>query len=347
MQCSCLVKQLPDLPSAQQAAPMTDYTPPQYQNCQVLRGAGALLPAFALGACGTLAGTLVADWLLHEQLLALGAGAGDSAGGLNLAAALTAKNIGAGLNYVAVATSLEVPRVLFIAGITIDNIAALVYFPLASFLGSLPMVSGEGNKQRELREDSAGNGSISSDDGTPPPADKQLTVDGLAQKIMITLAVALSLVAFSEQFGNRVAMPIATALTVLLATGFPEAMKQLSPCAELLGKVLLFVFFASAGASTGSVTAILQYGVVFSFLAVLYAVHLAVVLLVGKGMLGLKGAELLVASNANIGGPATAASLASAKGWNHLLVPGILLGNLGNAIATFIGIATATWLRSL
>jgi len=47
---------------------------------------------------------------------------------------------------------------------------------------------------------------------------------------------------------------------------------------------------------------------------------------------------LLLASNACIGGPATASALAVASGWEKLLVPSILVGNLGYAVATFLGI---------
>ncbi|KAI5062521.1 hypothetical protein GOP47_0023060 [Adiantum capillus-veneris] len=47
---------------------------------------------------------------------------------------------------------------------------------------------------------------------------------------------------------------------------------------------------------------------------------------------------LLLASNANVGGPTTAAGLATAKGWKSLIVPGILAGIFGVAIATFISI---------
>ena len=51
-----------------------------------------------------------------------------------LAAALAAKNIGGGVNYVAVATALEMSREEFVAGVAADNVFALAYFPLVSFL---------------------------------------------------------------------------------------------------------------------------------------------------------------------------------------------------------------------
>ena len=35
--------------------------------------------------------------------------------------------------------------------------------------------------------------------------------------------------------------------------------------------------------------------------------------------------EVLVASNANVGGPATAGALATGKGWTSLVVPGMLV----------------------
>lgn len=47
---------------------------------------------------------------------------------------------------------------------------------------------------------------------------------------------------------------------------------------------------------------------------------------------------ILLASNANIGGPTTACGMATAKGWTTLVVPGILVGIFGISIATFLGI---------
>ena len=63
--------------------------------------------------------------------------------------------------------------------------------------------------------------------------------------------------------------------------------------------------------------------------------------------LGFTREESLLASNANIGGPATAASLAATKGWTQLVAPGILAGLLGNVIATFVGLGLSQVFRAI
>jgi uncharacterized membrane protein len=85
------------------------------------------------------------------------------------------------------------------------------------------------------------------------------------------------------------------------------------------------------------------------FLTCLYSIHGAILWAChkvwGKKVASFFRQRLLVASSAAIGGPATAVALVQANDWESLLVPSLLVGNIGYAMATFIGLAYYAILR--
>jgi len=52
-----------------------------------------------------------------------------------------------------------------------------------------------------------------------------------------------------------------------------------------------------------------------------------------------------IASNANIGGATSAGVLATALGRSDLRLPGILVGSVGNAIGSYLGVLVAEFLK--
>lgn len=90
-----------------------------------------LTKAFLVGSIGTTLGAILSFAIFHKQLDDVGV-YGD---GWKIAAALTAKNIGGGLNFMAVVDILKVSPAAVSAGLTVDNILGLLYFPFISTIG--------------------------------------------------------------------------------------------------------------------------------------------------------------------------------------------------------------------
>ena len=166
--------------------------------------------------------------------------------------------------------------------------------------------------------------------------------------LLAALALAFLLAALGKFLADVAGVPqfailVTTALTLVVATFLPGQISKLSGHSEA-GNVLMFIFLASIGA-TADIWLLIDIGpVLFVFAAIIIVVHLIILFGLGK-LLKLDLAELAMASAVCIGGPSSAAAIASAKGWRDLLIPGVLAGSFGYAIGSFIGVTVVEWLR--
>lgn len=296
---------------------------------------GPLLYAFLVASFATIVACILA-WKVSGGMLTTALGIHD---GIIIAAALMAKNIGGGINYIAVCRSLHASAPAVAAGLCVDNIFALVYFPVTSALASgRPDVL---NDSATTESDSSSNGN---DDDDLLLENQPISV----QQASTALSLAAVLTWLGERMGGTVAaLPITTLLSVLVASRAPtEFMKGVQPASHVIGTVCLYLFFATAGAPGLAVAdsvkaSLLPLGL---FLTLLYSIH-GMILGACHYIWGRNSSlspfvaqRLLVASSAAIGGPATAVALAQASGWKSLIAPSLLVGNLGYAIATFCGL---------
>jgi uncharacterized membrane protein len=142
-------------------------------------------------------------------------------------------------------------------------------------------------------------------------------------------------------------LPVISLLSVGAATAFPKFFSRIADTGLSLGVIFIQMFFAASGAA-GSIALVLQKGPrLFAFSAVQIAIHFWTLMTVGKIGFRLPYRELYLASNANIGGPTTAAAMCEAKGWKQLMVPALLVGILGYATATPIALALGPLLMKL
>ena len=295
---------------------------------RIIKEAGPTLLAFTFGTIGTVLGTVIAF-----NIIPLGIE------GWKLAGIFCSTYIGGSMNFVASAEALQMKSgELLTAGVAADNLMMTVYF---IFLFAIPTIGFFVKRfptHHEDNKDEINNGIEESE------KEEKIDIFDMAKSLAITISICAVGFALSELIAIKgTGILIITAIIIVVATVFPKQLSSIKG-ADKIGTLLMQVFFAAIGASA-NVIVVLKFGpILFLFAAVILTVHLSFLLLAGK-LFKLDLAEIVIASNANMGGPTTAAAMAVARKWKELVIPAILCGTLGYAVATFIGVAVGYWLR--
>jgi len=296
---------------------------------KIFTESGPTLLAFTIGAVGTTAGVIVGVWLLP-----LGVKTPE------LAAVFSATYIGGSLNFAAVSEAVSfTDKTLITASLAADNVVGTLFLAV---LIALPSVKPIAKFFGYSADDPSANADIAISDEKTPSA-PELTVLGVVTVLGIGFIIVAASTMLAETLGRpEIKLLIATVITVALSTLAPTQMQR-ATAAFPIGMVILYMFFGLIGAGV-DIVAMLSSGLtIAAFAAIILAVHLLVLLPVSR-LFRLSLPEVLIGSNACIMGPPTAAAMAGANGWNHLITPAILCGTLGYTLANFIGLSLFAWL---
>ncbi len=303
---------------------------------QVVKGIDSLLWPFVVASLATVAATLIAYLVVPLR-----------SEGPAFAATNAAGLLGGSVNYVAVSRAENLSATGFAIGSAAFVVLFIPYLILLQWLPRQPWIVSLFGRSRVLavgtQEVSAP--SVSPDD-QPASTSEDAGPFGLMMALALAGVIAASGTRFSAALGHpEYALLTITALALVLANVAPV------PLARIRGETsiamyLLMIYFTFMGSTADASVLVAQAGPFTWFIALMVLLHLLLLLIAGW-LLRIPLVELLLASNATVGGPATAAAYAETLGATVLVTPAVLTGILGYATATFVALALAGVLRAI
>ena len=299
----------------------------------VMQAGPKMLAAFGIGAVGTAVGAVTGALLLSGLV-------GPET--WKLAGQFTGTYTGGGVNFAALGRAFETSSDLFAAATAADVIVTAIW--LAACL-SIPLLLG-----RPGNPSSPGRASQNSSGDGPVTLEHTLHSSIRALKLSDTaalVAVAVGAVWAAGKLATLVPIlpEVLWLTTVVLIVAQVPAVKGLTGSA-LFGNYLVLLFLASNGARSVIATLVAIGPSVFYYAVVTVALHGVVIFGIGR-LARIDIATLAVASQANIGGAASAMALAGARGYAETLLPGVAVGLFGYAIGNYLGFAVAALMRGL
>ncbi len=292
---------------------------------------GPMFLAFLVAAAATVAGS-VAGVLLVDM------GAQEA----EIAGTVTASYIGGSLNFVATAEALGIrDSGIYVAGLSADAAGAVFFLIMLMLMPALGFVRAAMPSRFSMGAEAVPSGAstVPAASGAQP-FDLPKAANGLALSLIIC---ALSF-GLSTWLGIESMFILVVTVLALAVANFAQALVRRVAFEFELGTLFMYLFFVCIGAGANLADVVGAALPILLFIVVMVLVHLVLMVIAGR-LLRLDLAEVMIASNACILGPAPAAALAASKGWQPLVAPGILVGMFGYAIATFIGVSLAALFR--
>lgn len=285
-----------------------------------------MLLAFLLAVAFTLIGAVVGAFTVDM-------GAAES----QLVGVFSASYIGGSANFVATAEAVNfADSSLYTAALTADALGAMVFLTLLMSLPAVNLVAARFKRRERVRAIEENETGVEQVDNDLQP--EKITEVGVIFSLLLSAVICTiglfvaSLFPFSGIFIIAI-----TLLSLIVANFMPAVVIRKIQFDYHLGTIFMYVFFATIGLGA-DLSAMVDVALpMVIFLIILVVVHIILLVWLGARF-KFSLAEMMIASSACILGPAAAAALAASKGWRHLVTPGMLVGVLGYAIATFIGI---------
>lgn len=305
---------------------------------------GRLLIIYLLSSVGTFLGAMGGYFLLANHVDELN----------KVATMFAGTYVGGSVNFAAMADSYGASGELTSAAVVADNLLMALYFFVLIAMPAMAFFR-KHYKHPLVDEVEAGNSNGTGGNywTAKPIALKDIAFDFAAATIIVAISSAIANF-FSSVFssgegisfvlqqllGNKYL--IMTTVTMLCATLLPNVFGN-APGANEIGTFLIYIFFAVIGAPASIMKILTESPLLLVYALIIVATNMIVSLIFGK-IFKFDLEEIILASNANIGGPTTAAAMAISKGWNKLIGPVLLIGTLGYVLGNYYGILVGTLL---
>lgn len=312
-------------------------------NCDIRkigRESGRILILFLIGSVGTFLGAFLTASLFTGKIPELS----------GVTAMMTGTYIGGTVNLVAMADVFHVSGETVSAAVVADNLLMTLYFFVLIMLPGIRFFLKKFTHPHVDAVQAKGCAGQAEQYWEKKPVSLKDIAVNMAISVMIVwisteIADMVSAAFPSGQgkdllhdmigglFGNKYL--ILTTITMLIATIFAKPLENLSGGQEI-GTYLIHLFFFAVGAPA-SIRAIFQHApLLLLFCAMIVAVNMLFCFVFGK-LLHFDLEDCILASNACIGGPTTAAAMAISQGWVKLVGPVMLVGTLGYVIGNYFG----------